>query len=49
VIEGESKPLATEMNLERHYLYVPPEEKAEVEALGARWDVRMSGDESFEV
>jgi len=24
--------------VERTYLYVPPEEKAEVEALGARWD-----------
>jgi hypothetical protein len=25
-------------NVDRTYLYVPPEEKAEVEALGARWD-----------
>jgi hypothetical protein len=25
-------------NAERTYLYVPPEEKAEVEALGAHWD-----------
>jgi hypothetical protein len=38
VIEGESNPLAAEMNLDRLYLYVPPEEKAEVEAAGARWD-----------
>jgi Domain of unknown function (DUF5710) len=27
-------------NVDRTYLYVPPEEKAEVEALGARWDDR---------
>lgn len=26
------------MHSDRVYLYVPPEEKAEVEALGARWD-----------
>jgi hypothetical protein len=26
------------MNSDRLYLYVPPEEKAEVETLGARWD-----------
>jgi hypothetical protein len=28
----------TGTNVDRTYLFVPPEEKAEVEALGARWD-----------
>jgi hypothetical protein len=32
--------LMLEANVDRTYLYVPPEEKAEVEALGARWDER---------
>lgn len=29
---------ATSAALDRRYLFVPPEEKAEVQALGARWD-----------
>jgi uncharacterized protein DUF5710 len=30
--------LTTESDVERTYLFVPPEEKSEVQALGARWD-----------
>lgn len=38
MIEGESNAFAAEMNSDRLYLYVPPEEKTEVEAAGAHWD-----------
>ena len=33
--------LTTENDVERTYLFVPPEEKSEVQALGARWDADL--------